>query len=111
MEAFFLREAKEADGGDEGGGGGDVAAAGGVFTTFLTFGTVLVFFRPRPLSENAKNTHTLLNNASKDLVQVGTSGSHSSKIKALCLMKLSYTSASMLQYFWNMKTCSFFSFR
>ena len=97
MEAFFLREAKEADGGDEGGGGGDVAAAGGVFTTFLTFGTVLVFFRPRPLSENAKNTHTLLNNASKDLVQVGTSGSHSSKIKA-----------SMLQYFWNMKTCSFF---
>ena len=84
MEAFFLSEAKEAGGGDEGGGGGDVAAAGGVFTTFLTFGTVLVFFRPRPLSENAKNTHTLLNNASKDLVQVGTSGS----IKALCLKKL-----------------------
>ena len=106
MEAFFLSEAKEAvsapaagDGGEGGGGGGDAddAAAGDgaaeVFPTFLTFDTVLVvvFFRPRPLSENAKNTHTLLNNASKDLVQVGTSGSHSSKIKALCLMKLSYT--------------------
>ena len=65
LEAFFLsEEAKEADsgaGGEEAGGGaGDAAAAGGVggvFTTFLTFGTVLVFFRPRPLSENAKNTH------------------------------------------------------
>ena len=85
MEAFFLSEAKEAvsapaaaagDGGEGGGGGGDAddAAAGDgaaeVLPTFLTFGTVLVvvFFRPRPLSENAKNTHTLLNNASKDLV-------------------------------------------
>ena len=83
LEAFFLSEAKEAvpapaAGGEGGGGDADAAAgdgAAGVFTTFLTFGTVLVvFFRPRPLSENAKNTHTLLNNASKDLVQVGTSG-------------------------------------